>query len=74
MTKYLTCIACKHFYFESGHEGYSDMTPGYESTIKCLKGKWAINFCEDTNESYRLKLLSAEGCDAFDAYEPKAKQ
>jgi hypothetical protein len=50
------------------------MTPGYEASIKCLKGKWAINLHEDTNESYRLKLLSAEGCDAFEAYELKAKQ
>lgn len=62
------CIMCKHFYFESGHPGYSEVTPGYDATIGCHKNLITIDLMEDTTESYRKTLLTAESCPEYESY------
>ena len=34
------CLWCEHFYFEPGHPGYSELTPGYDSCFGCNKHHW----------------------------------
>ena len=29
------CWFCEHFQFEAGEQGYSEVTPGYDSTSEC---------------------------------------
>ena len=63
------CIVCKHFYFESGHPGYSDMTPGYDAEMGCLKGLIRIDLLSDTTETYRSSLLTAQSCPEYKNHE-----
>lgn len=56
------CLFCEHFYLSTGEPGYSDMTPGSDMTIRCLKGYWDVDNYEDTTETYRQKLLTAKTC------------
>jgi hypothetical protein len=62
------CLFCKHFYFSTGDPGYSDMTPGEDMHILCLKVYWYIDNYEDTTETYRQKLLTAKMCKDFEWY------
>lgn len=32
------CIACKHFAFDVGEQGYSSLTPGSDAYMECAKG------------------------------------
>ena len=34
------CFFCKHFDFDGGEPGYSEMTPGYGMHLKCGIGVW----------------------------------
>jgi len=60
------CLFCKRFYFSTGDYGYSDMTPGYEATLTCLKNHWDVDNYLDTTTVYREKLLTAKSCKDWD--------
>ena len=67
----LTCIACKHFRFETGCTGYSKYTPGYDTIIECTKAHWEVDMYLDSQDGYRMKLFSAKNCTDFEAYQAK---
>ena len=60
------CLFCKEFYFDSGSPGYSELTPGWDSTMECLKRHWELDNYDDTTETFRGKLLKAGACDDFE--------
>lgn len=63
-----TCILCESIVMHPGDIGYSEMTPGYDASIICNKGKWRVNLYMDSTEVYRAKLLTAENCELFEEY------
>jgi hypothetical protein len=60
-----TCLLCKHFHFDGGERGYSDMTPGTRWSSRCRLNHWEMSGCEVTTEEYRTNMLSANYCDDF---------
>lgn len=64
------CIMCRYFYFDSGSPGFSEMTPGSDAFMECYKKHWDISLhCEETQKSFREKLLMAKSCDDFDLHD-----
>ena len=66
-----TCLLCHHFYFSPATAGYSEYTPGGEMSVGCYLDKWELDEYEDTDESYRHKMMSAETCKEFVEYKKK---
>lgn len=52
-----TCLECAHFYFDGGSPHYSDMTPGSNMEIRCLKKVWSLDY--DASEEFREKMATA---------------
>jgi hypothetical protein len=57
---------CKHFRFEAGSAGYSELTPGTDWDSGCAKGKWALSGYHVTERDWRRTLAMAETCEQFD--------
>jgi len=62
------CIFCKHYYFDSGSPGYSELTPGYEAEEGCKKGEWQTNMFKDDEADHRRNLLRARTCKKYKYY------
>ena len=63
------CIFCKHWAFDGGEPGYSEMTPGMDASMNCLKGRWRTTSSRgfrlyelDSPEDFRAKIKQAEKC------------
>jgi len=63
------CCFCKHFYLDMGDPGYSELTPGYEGSVECLKGHWKMRTF-DTVETYRENILTAKKCKDWEFFKP----
>ena len=61
-----TCLLCSHFRFHEGCRGYSELTPGYEASLECAKRVWDITLCDETDASFREKLLTAGKCEHYE--------
>ena len=62
-----TCLLCSHFHIEPGAIHWSEVTPGSDSDIRCLKDHWA--YCvEFTTDQYREAMLTAVKCDDYVYY------
>jgi hypothetical protein len=59
-----TCLLCKSFYFDPGEPAYSECTPGSDMSIGCMK-VWSLDG-DDTEDTYREKMLSAEWCEDYE--------
>jgi hypothetical protein len=44
------CYMCKQLEFDPGSQGYSEVTPGSDTIMRCQKGHWDV------------KELCGEGC------------
>ena len=64
----LTCILCKHWWFNGGEPYYSDLTPGENWTSRCKKGMWEAHGANEYEGTYRKKLLIAQICNKFEHY------
>ena len=66
------CVFCKHWSFSGGSRGYSEMTPGYNATMDCLKQ----HFTEDeerlfvSQEEYVTTIRKAETCADYKQVKP----
>ena len=63
------CLFCKHFHFDSGSPGYSEMTPGSDMSMGCElfsysrpKKYWQFSHAETTENKFRQYMVSAETC------------
>ncbi len=63
------CIACKHWYFDSGSPGYSEYTPGSAVSTGCLKNYWVFKPYDDTEEDFRKKMQKANTCKDYEHYQ-----
>jgi len=64
------CLACKHFSFDGGSPGYSNMTPGSPMHAECLKGYWHMGAGDypDAADFFTLNL-KAQTCPYFEPSE-----
>ncbi len=60
------CLFCKHFYFHTGQEHYSDLTPGYNAEMGCNKELIRIDLNSDSVETYRKTILTARVCPEYE--------
>lgn len=60
------CWFCRHFDYDQGSPGYSELTPGEEASIGCLKDKWRFNFYHDDQAAFAAAIQYARKCDEFD--------
>jgi hypothetical protein len=60
---------CKHWNWDGGEQGYSHLTPGSDVSTECVKGHWG--FDHDSQNEFRLKLLTASECADFELVELK---
>jgi len=37
------CCLCKSFDYEAGQEAYSEVTPGWDSHLRCSKDHWDVD-------------------------------
>lgn len=59
------CTACKYMEFSQSERGYSDLTPGTTGSIYCQQGHWHIDMFDDTQETFAMKLATAQDCKDF---------
>lgn len=67
-SKMKVCILCEHFYYESATPSYSEYTPGGPGGMGCHKEIWTMDEYDETEESYRTKMATAETCEHFKHY------
>ena len=48
-----------------GDPGYSDLTPGTETSMECLKGHWSLEPFDDGRMDVRAKIKRAIRCEDF---------
>lgn len=77
MTPEKLCVFCKHWEFNGGSPGYSEMTPGMNASMDCRKRKWAdekrrrwvggfdITDCM-SEEDFRRLILKARTCPSYE--------
>ena len=67
------CVFCKHWLFSGGSQGYSEMTPGSNASMDCLKGHFTSDeqylFIMGADE-YRKTILKAETCKDYKQVKP----
>ena len=61
------CVFCRHWYFMSGQQGYSEMTPGSSASMECGKR----HFTRDeqdlfiSTEEFRHTIEKAQTCQDY---------
>jgi hypothetical protein len=65
----MKCINCKNWYLSGGSRGYSDQTPGYDSELVCVKGRFEF-YGEEINMNLFNNILRKERiCTDYNKYE-----
>jgi len=59
------CVFCQSFYFFPEVRAWSEVTPGDAAEMGCHKGIVQIDLLEDTETSYRKKILTARTCEEY---------
>ena len=60
-----TCLECKHWEWYAADPGYSEMTPGSDASMYCIKSYWSLKMYDDDRGDVRHKLNTAERCPEF---------
>ena len=71
------CVLCKHFDFDGGSQGYSELTPGDSGYMTCGENVWPDGMEGLTTGEYRERMLTAVNCELFelaDDLKPKKEQ
>jgi len=56
------CLFCENFRLESGCKGFSEITPGYDFSMECLKNHWKFNSFSTDIKEYRKMMKKASTC------------
>lgn len=64
------CVFCEYFDLEMGDEGYSEMTPGSETVIKCRQNYWEMENGED-DSVFRANIIKAVTCSEYKGWPDK---
>ena len=65
MSKIKACWFCPHFHYSNSDPGYSEMTPGSDFGMSCVKGKWDFDSDVDGQEEFGRKLMTANTCEHY---------
>ena len=65
MNEERTCITCQHLDFDVGERGYSPVTPGYDASARCKKGKWEWH----VGEGLLCHMRKARKCVSYEYYD-----
>jgi hypothetical protein len=61
------CLKCRHCQVDLGYAGYSDVTPGMDSSITCLKRHWELSTSEnDVRVELSVKMEQAQKCPDYE--------
>jgi hypothetical protein len=58
----LTCLCCQHFNLQLATDDLSEVTPGDEFSISCLKGVWEYPMFDADEADYRRCMQTASTC------------
>ncbi len=61
----LNCVNCRYFQYTTGEMGYSELTPGSDIEIGCLKSHWYNDNTETTALQFQENMNSANDCPDF---------
>lgn len=63
------CVFCKHWRFDGGEVGYSELTPGWAASMNCAKSRYGRFRLEDlgSESEFRSQILIAQRCPDFEA-------
>jgi len=61
-----SCLRCQYCYHDTGSPGYSEVTPGWPSSLQCTRGHG--DFIDDYSLMHKLHELGKE-CPDFNARE-----
>jgi hypothetical protein len=56
------CLFCKHFVWRQASPDWSEVTPGDDLVMRCEHFYWEIDPYEDTRDTFRKAILTAENC------------
>ncbi len=56
------CLKCKHCWIDPGCPGYSEYTPGHDSSMSCTKQHWRLEEHEYSRDDMRKAFESAATC------------
>lgn len=59
------CWWCKYFSYSNQTPGYSELTPGYEFEMSCLKGVWELDTYNTSEQEFRKMISFAKSCADF---------
>lgn len=61
------CVFCKHWQFDGGSAGYSELTPGYNGTMECSREQFPRIYFDELFDSddFRKHIKRAETCDVY---------
>ena len=62
----LNCVNCRWFQYTTGEPHYSELTPGSDITIGCLKNHWRHENTETTAFQFQKYMNSANDCPDFE--------
>ena len=60
-----TCLDCKFWDWSVGDHGYSELTPGTDARMECLKGHWSLKPFDDGRMDVLAKIKRAIRCEDF---------
>ena len=69
--KVKACWFCPHFNYSSGDRGYSEMTPGYDFSMRCGKNLWEFDPYMTSQEEFGEYLMKANTCKFYRNKEDK---
>ena len=64
MTPERLCVFCRHWWFDGGSPGFSEMTPGSDASMDCAKGCYTAHRLDDISspDGFRAIIRKAESC------------
>lgn len=60
-----TCLLCKHFSIQTKENDLSEVTPGCDWSMECLKDNWQFDAYRDNEVVHRERMMTAETCPEY---------
>ena len=61
------CIFCKYCFYDPGCVDWSDVTPGDQAELGCVRGHWLLSGYDITSGVYAEAIFSGQDCPDFEA-------
>lgn len=60
------CLYCKHWNFDAGEPGYSEMTPGTDWNSSCMVGLWEMSGYDVSEDEFASNIEKGLTCSKFE--------